>query len=191
MTRHATALIFCCGLAMPSLALAQSAMLTPPDNHYFVSEGSWGQKYADQWPLHRIGFDCSAKFGLAARQARCPAGRCRRHRHRARLEPPEHRLGEYLAQPEETTADTQEGRRRHHRLGLHRSDTTDPGTIDGHGTFIAGIIAGSWKDKDGIAGINPFARLMILKALNNFGHTRAVLHRPGDRLRRRQRRARH
>jgi hypothetical protein len=25
----------------------------------------------------------------------------------------------------------------------------------------------------GIAGINPFARLMIVKALNNFGHTRA------------------
>jgi subtilisin family serine protease len=48
-----------------------------------------------------------------------------------------------------------------------------PWDYDGHGTFIAGLIAGSWKDKEGIAGINPFARLMILKAVNNFGHTRA------------------
>ena len=51
--------------------------------------------------------------------------------------------------------------------------TNRPWDYDGHGTFIAGLIAGSWKDKDGIAGINPFARLMILKTLNNFGHTRA------------------
>ena len=38
---------------------------------------------------------------------------------------------------------------------------------------MSGLIAGSWKDKSGIAGINPFARLMILKAVNNFGHSRA------------------
>jgi subtilisin family serine protease len=48
-----------------------------------------------------------------------------------------------------------------------------PWDYDGHGTFIAGMIAGSWDDKTGMAGINPFARLMILKAINNFGHTRA------------------
>jgi subtilisin family serine protease len=48
-----------------------------------------------------------------------------------------------------------------------------PWDFDGHGTFIAGILVGSWKDRDGMAGINPFARLMILKAVNNFGHSRA------------------
>src|SRR5258705_4248971 len=48
-----------------------------------------------------------------------------------------------------------------------------PGDFDGHGTFVSGLIAGSWKEKSGIAGINPFARLMILKAVNNFGHSRA------------------
>ena len=52
-------------------------------------------------------------------------------------------------------------------------DSPKPWDFDGHGTMVAGLIAGSWKDKDGIAGINPFARLMILKAVNNFGHTRA------------------
>ena len=48
-----------------------------------------------------------------------------------------------------------------------------PWDYDGHGTFVAGVIAGSWNDKDGVAGINPFAKVMILKAINNFGHTRA------------------
>ena len=48
-----------------------------------------------------------------------------------------------------------------------------PWDHDGHGTFVAGIIAGDWNDQNGIAGINPFARLMILKGLNNFGHTRS------------------
>ena len=41
-----------------SRATAQSA-LAPPDNHYFVSKGSWGQAYPDQWALQRIGFDAS------------------------------------------------------------------------------------------------------------------------------------
>src|SRR5207244_9213328 len=40
-------------------AAAQTAMLSPPDNHYFASQGSWGQKYPDQWALQRIGFDAS------------------------------------------------------------------------------------------------------------------------------------
>src|SRR5262249_11565776 len=55
---------------------------------------------------------------------------------------------------------------------FHERDNK-PWDYDGHGTFVAGIIAGSWNDEDGIAGINPFSRLMILKAINNFGHSRA------------------
>jgi len=47
-----------------------------------------------------------------------------------------------------------------------------PWDHDGHGTFVAGLIAGSWNS-EGIAGINPAARIMVLKALNSFGHTRA------------------
>src|SRR5262249_35447830 len=43
----------------------------------------------------------------------------------------------------------------------------------GHGRFVDGLIAGSRKDKEGMPGVNPVARLMVLKAINNFGHTRA------------------
>ena len=48
-----------------------------------------------------------------------------------------------------------------------------PWDHDGHGTFIAGLIAATSNNAVGIAGINPHARIMVLKALNNFGHTRA------------------
>jgi subtilisin family serine protease len=50
--------------------------------------------------------------------------------------------------------------------------SSKPWDHDGHGTFVSGIIAGRWDDKEGIAGVNPFVRLMVLKGINNFGHTR-------------------
>jgi len=34
-------------------------MLAPPQNKYFMGQGSWGQNYSDQWGLQRIGFDAS------------------------------------------------------------------------------------------------------------------------------------
>ena len=48
-----------------------------------------------------------------------------------------------------------------------------PWDHDGHGTIVAGIIAATQNNKAGIAGINPHARIMVLKALNSFGHSRA------------------
>lgn len=48
-----------------------------------------------------------------------------------------------------------------------------PWDHDGHGTFVAGVIAGTWNNGAGIAGINPQAKIMVLKALNSFGHSRA------------------
>ncbi len=48
-----------------------------------------------------------------------------------------------------------------------------PWDHDGHGTFVSGVIAGTWNNDAGIAGINPKAKIMVLKALNNFGHSRA------------------
>ena len=48
-----------------------------------------------------------------------------------------------------------------------------PWDNDGHGTFVTGLIAATPDNRAGIDGINPNARIMVLKALNNFGHTRA------------------
>lgn len=52
-------------------------------------------------------------------------------------------------------------------------DSNKPWDHDGHGTFVTGQIAATWNNNAGIAGINPHARIMVLRALNPFGNTRA------------------
>jgi subtilisin family serine protease len=49
-----------------------------------------------------------------------------------------------------------------------------PWDSDGHGTFVAGVIAATQGNDAGIDGINGHARIMVLKALNDFGRTRAT-----------------
>ncbi len=48
-----------------------------------------------------------------------------------------------------------------------------PWDFDGHGTIVAGIIGAAQDNNEGIAGINPNVQIMVLKAINNFGKTRA------------------
>jgi hypothetical protein len=48
-----------------------------------------------------------------------------------------------------------------------------PWDMDGHGTVVAGIIAATRNNDIGIAGISDHAQIMVLKAVNNFGSTRA------------------
>lgn len=49
----------------------------------------------------------------------------------------------------------------------------NPFDHDGHGTFVTGVIAADTNNGTGIAGIDPRAKIMVLKALNSFGHSRA------------------
>ncbi len=152
-------------------ARAQTAMLEPPGNHYFLAENSWGQKRPDQWALRHIGFDVSPEsaWRLVKRNAQpvivavIDTGLDWNHRNIDQQNlwhnpKPGSGAGPYVNDV----------------VGWDFVDRDNkPWDFDGHGTFVAGLIAGSWNDKDGMAGINPFARLMILKAVNNFGHTRA------------------
>ena len=48
-----------------------------------------------------------------------------------------------------------------------------PWDYDGHGTFVAGIIAADNDNGQGIRGINGSARIMVLKALDAFGRGHA------------------
>ncbi|MCL4672681.1 MAG: S8 family serine peptidase [Sphingomonadaceae bacterium] len=52
-------------------------------------------------------------------------------------------------------------------------DSNKPWDHDGHGTFVTGQIAATWNNGAGVAGINLHARIMVLRALNTFGNTRA------------------
>ncbi|HET7886341.1 MAG TPA: S8 family serine peptidase [Bradyrhizobium sp.] len=159
--------------ALPAAAAAED-MLEPPVNKYFLSKGAWGQDYPDQWALSHIGFDNSANsaWRLVRRNAQpvivavIDTGLDWNHRNidweniwrNSRASPAKAELDNYADDV----------------IGWDFFDRDNkPWDFDGHGTMVAGIIAGSWKDKDGMAGVNPFARLMILKAVNNFGVTRA------------------
>jgi subtilisin family serine protease len=152
-------------------------MLEPPNNHYFVSRGSWGQDYPDQWALKRIGLDASpdSAWRLVRRDAQpvvvavIDTGLDWNHQnidwdniwHNPKEIP-----GNGIDDDHNGYIDDV--------IGWNFFDNDNkPWDYDGHGTMIAGIIAGSWKDKNGIAGINPFARIMVVKAINNFGHSRA------------------
>jgi subtilisin family serine protease len=44
----------------------------------------------------------------------------------------------------------------------------------GHGTFVTGIIAAKTNNGEGIAGINPGAQIMVLKAANKRGKSRSL-----------------
>jgi subtilisin family serine protease len=155
----------------------QQAMLVPPDNHYFLGKGSWGQGYADQWGLQRIGFDASdqSAWRLVKQNAQpvtvalIDTGLDWNHRN---IDPENlwRNPAPGVAKAGDGAANAYTG----DAIGWDFFDRDNkPWDNDGHGTFVAGIIAGSWKDKDGVAGINPLARLMVLKAVNNFGHSRA------------------
>lgn len=180
MIGHRIGLLALAGmLTGPALAQgsAQGSRLVPPENHYFVSKGSWGQAYPDQWALHRIGFDASPQsaWRLVRKDAQpvivaiIDTGLDWNHRNidsdklwRNPKEIPDNGIDD----DKNGYVDDVIG------WDFFKSDPK-PWDHDGHGTFVAGIIAGDWNDQAGIAGINPFARLMILKGLNNFGHTRS------------------
>jgi subtilisin family serine protease len=167
----------CAAAATPSLVCAQTAMLSPPNNHYFTSKGSWGQKYADQWGLARIGFDTTpdSAWKLVKRDAQpvvvavIDTGLDWNHQNIAWesiWRNPKEKPGNNLDDDKNGYVDD--------IIGwdfLERDNK--PWDYDGHGTFVAGIIAGRWSDKNGMAGVNPFAKLMILKGMNNFGHSRS------------------
>lgn len=158
-------------------AAAQAPMLAPPDNHYFLSNGSWGQAYPDQWGLHRIGFDTSAKsaWRLVRRDAQpvivavIDTGLDWNHKSidwdRIWRNPKEI--------PDNGIDDDNNGYVDDVIGWDFVAGASKPWDHDGHGTLTAGIIIADWKDKTGIAGVNPFARLMVLKGLNNFGHSRS------------------
>lgn len=54
------------------------------------------------------------------------------------------------------------------------SNDNYPWDLDGHGTLVTGIIAAAHNDA-GIAGIDPNAKIMVVKAVNDAGVSRASL----------------
>ncbi|HSE96371.1 MAG TPA: S8 family serine peptidase, partial [Methylomirabilota bacterium] len=165
-------------LALALLAAPASIFAQPvtPNDPYFASRGAWGQAFADQWALARIGFTAKGS-GTSAWDLETGAGRpvtvavldtgldlthpdlapTSIWRNPAPKKPGEDPNG---------YADDQVG------WDFVR-DVNDSRDRDGHGTFVAGLIGAASNNGRGIAGIHWGVRLMPLKIMDIFGKGRA------------------
>lgn len=172
-TANATLLV--CA-ALLALAAAPAAALDPPTDPHFLAKGSWGQAWDDQWGLHRVGLTSGPDSawrrvtgGAEVVVAVIDTGLDWHHLDLA----PENLWRNPGEIPGNGVDDDGNGYVDDVIGWDFYGNDGKPWDHDGHGTFVAGIIAAAWNNGAGIAGINPKARIMVLKALNNFGHSRA------------------
>ncbi len=143
---------------------------------YLASRGSWGQPYDDQWALKQIGLGTRPAAAGAADAGAAPVTV-------AVID-----TGVAWNHVDLTSADLWVNPR---ELPANRKDDDGNGYVDdivgwnfvdgnnlpwdfnGHGTLVAGVIAAGRDNGVGTAGVNPAARIMVLKAMDERGRGRA------------------
>lgn len=147
------------------------------DDPYYESAGTWGQPYDDQWAIKSVGFTDDENGAWAA------AGED--------LEPVivafidsgiDWNHADISWDNIWINEDEIDGNGIDDDYNGYIDDTIgwdfytnspSPWDQDGHGTFTAGMVVATQNNGVGITGINPAAKIMVLKALSDFGHTRA------------------
>ncbi|GEM_PF-3922807 len=152
--------------AVPSTSYAPQATVNDP---YFWSAGSWGNSYDDLWGVKKIKADLvwDTARGAGVVVAVVDTGLDYTH---PDITP------NVWANPVETGGsasidDDHNGyiddvRGWHFDYGVSNSDVTD---TDGHGTFVAGIIAAAGDNGSGIVGVAPEAKIMPVKIMESEG----------------------
>ena len=143
------------------------------DDPYLKSKGSWGQDYDDQWAIKHVNVPDAWRLlgnqGAPVVVAVIDTGLDWNHED-INWQSIWRNPGET---PDNDIADDNNGYVDDvigwDFFGRHNN----PFDHDGHGTFVSGVIAADKDNWTGIAGINPHVKIMVLKALNSFGHTRA------------------
>ncbi len=148
---------------------------------YLASRGSWGQPYDDQWALKQIGLGARPSSAVAVAVA-VAAGTGATPVTVAVID-----TGVAWNHVDLTSADLWVNPR---ELPANRKDDDGNGYVDdivgwnfvdgnnlpwdfnGHGTLVAGIIAAGRDNGVGTAGVNPAARIMVLKAMDEGGRGR-------------------
>ncbi len=151
--------------------------LAPPSDPHFLGRQAWGQEHEDQWAIRRVGLTDGpdSAWRLVDRSA-APVVVALVDTgvdwHHLDLD-----AGNLWRNPGETPGNLVDDDRNGYVddvIGWNFVENHEkPWDHDGHGTLVAGIVAATWNNGAGIAGVSPFARIMVLKALNGFGHTRA------------------
>ncbi|MBX9847373.1 MAG: S8 family serine peptidase [Xanthobacteraceae bacterium] len=140
----------------------------------FRSRGSWAQSFDDQWALKRIGYgDDWPPLAAAGRRGRVvvaviDSGIDLSHPDLA---------GMVWHNPRELPFGNRDNDRNGY-VGDYRgwnfvNRNGDVRDLHGHGTFVAGVIAARPHNGIGIAGVNPWARIMPLKVVDVDGSTRS------------------
>ena len=147
------------------------------DDPFFNSNGSWGQDYSDQWGIRRVGYtnDGDSAWSLLSEKSQpvtvavIDTGIDWNHKDLSwdNIWTNKNEL------PDNNIDDDGNGYVDDVIGWDFMGNTNKPWDRDGHGTFVSGIIAATQNNGIGIAGINPNAKIMVLKAVNDFGHTRA------------------
>ena len=140
---------------------------------YFRGRGLWGQSFDDQWAIKRVGYTDDKKSAWAkagsdlkpVTVAVVDTGLDWYHPDFAQ----ESLWRNAKEVPDNGTDDDGNGYI-DDVIGWNFIDNNNkPWDHDGHGTFVTGVIAAKSNNGVGIAGINPAARIMVLKALDAFG----------------------
>jgi subtilisin family serine protease len=142
---------------------------------YYLSKGAWGQSFADQWGLHRIGFtpkgtgrsawDIETGEHKPVIVAVIDTGLDYFH--------PDLKKASVWRNPKPNKRGEDPNGYTNDAIGWNFvEDNNNPWDNDGHGTFVAGIIAAAANNGQGIAGANWGVQIMPLKVMNSFGRGR-------------------
>ncbi|MDT7041622.1 S8 family peptidase [Candidatus Nitronereus thalassa] len=157
------------------LATGVTSVLAQNDP-YFSSSGSWGQAYGDQWALGKIGF---TKKGSGTSAWDVETGE-RTPIIVAVLDTgldyfhPDLNKNSIWRNPSPFKEKEDPNEMVNDLIGWNFVDNNNnPWDDDGHGTFVAGLIAAAANNGHGMAGINWGVKIMPLKIMNVFGRGRA------------------
>jgi len=147
-----------------------------PNDPYYYSVGSWGQSYDDQWAVKQVGFggpktawDMLGPDPQPVVVAVVDTGLDWNH-----FDLSNDNIWRNGGEIADNGIDDDDNGFVDDLIGWDFfTQTNKPWDNDGHGTFVSGLIAAKKDNHVGIAGINPHAKIMVVKAVNNFGHSRA------------------
>lgn len=146
-----------------------------PNDPHFAKKGSWGQEYADQWALRRIGFtaleDKKSAWHITSGTERpvvvavIDTGIDLTH--------PDIHIDNIWYNDKEIPGNDRDDDNNGYIDDLigwnFVHNHNNPYDVVGHGTHVAGIIGAQWNNGRGIAGMNRGVRIMTLKAFNEVG----------------------